>query len=1313
MGGHQSPHYPPSIVRSSSHQSPVDLDRIPEKIEYNGLTGVPTGPKSAIGRLGDEPVVTAFARHSPHIFIPASLCPTLPTTRKHLAKFLKISDQRICIDLNLGWRVIFEASPQGREKLQQCYQEFHLKTLFGSYVLNMQCFPNGDQGVTAMVDSGARPPAGSMRDLQHPPTGNTGSLENLTSRSESGLAKANTGSAEVVPNHSSPVGMRADKDDSSSISALTTSDTSGTKAAKCHVCKTGSLVPLDPLIFCTSCPRRYHHRCHKHPTSTLSDGSGQWQCQRCVKRQVPPGSRLSTSSLAADEQTSAPIHRRVELIEPTTANEERTHDDTASSCVSDMLRRSSQVAERAVHSREVTHSSEADKLVEMSFTDAGTKARQPKKTGRLNLVRKKLETGKTVLGDLGSHTDHHIVPGSGEASHGKTHQLHDLAEEGSRRNALSEAVQAETRQAGALGSDEIIEDCTATTVADLGAAGPINGSEETQDAPDATASNSKRNPKIKPTAPHLRTSQILTDASRTERKPHKWSGTGADKYIIEGGYNQLRDSECTHTKVRRDTAAARPEDVCDKHALRPDHDILGGQSTVASAPSPGAEAATNAAKTRDVLNASGPTVKRQKLANVATRQCVTCQKTIALNPSGTNVHCSRCKKGMNDSKTPLRVEQAESPLSLSVPHHKVDTALSSSADAVNELPEFSDLTQRKEPDTIVLGDGDNRHDLIGGATFSFPESGRPERVDQRTACDGCRKDHKRCVHHADTGPSDGNGESDVSDEEIDASPVLQTSKKRRYQSDRDSLANDEEVSLNDGQTNDQNSSTGEGPISAPVKAKIVRKSFRVVAKNERDLGNGYKRPGGSYRKLVGMALCAQEGYRMNSRDVPRWIAEHIPGYDLKHGNNWESGISATISQYRYKPPGEKQICTRPLWYTEGYDPNNKSKGSIVQLMPGVQHSMPQWRPEPKQPTSSKKLQDTTPVSRIRETASVNNMCRKRSRKSHLQQDESEPGNESHDTERGSDQLGEMGSLGDLNDVAMRDVEYSFRSTYEVQKEQQKQHAPSGLLNDNSETSDDEPILRRKRFSMPEVSNGEGREPLIAQEERYVAVPDADHDAVEQAEADTPRTLDAHVGRTDSPVLVRSPGMSTAQEHQSTAARPLQTLERQADPKNVASAFSLADIIKRDSQNMDYSALSLFEEWPEYDPSRNNFHKAAKLAEIKARPRRKQRFRMPLTRDPWVEPRPPPDLRAQSSRQSPASFDRTVRTPSKMQKIFNPWQSETGEANEIVYETWEEFFDLPTNPIPILQDGQLAYRDGMHNDDGMLRRAKMIFKTGYA
>jgi hypothetical protein len=57
----------------------------------------------------------------------------------------------------------------------------------------------------------------------------------------------------------------------------------------------------------------------------------------------------------------------------------------------------------------------------------------------------------------------------------------------------------------------------------------------------------------------------------------------------------------------------------------------------------------------------------------------------------------------------------------------------------------------------------------------------------------------------------------------------------------------------------------------------------------------------------------------------------------------------------------------------------------------------------------------------------------------------------------------------------------------------------------------------------------------------------------------------------------------------------------------------------------------------------------------------------------------------------------------------PWENPDNDPTRKEYTSLEEFFDFPDNMIPIISEGQLAYRDGTRTDDGRLPRAREIFK----
>lgn len=135
---------------------------------------------------------------------------------------------------------------------------------------------------------------------------------------------------------------------------------------------------------------------------------------------------------------------------------------------------------------------------------------------------------------------------------------------------------------------------------------------------------------------------------------------------------------------------------------------------------------------------------------------------------------------------------------------------------------------------------------------------------------------------------------------------------------------------------------------------------------------------------------------------------------------------------------------------------------------------------------------------------------------------------------------------------------------------------------------------------------------------------------------------------------------------------------------------------------DFSAISLFEEWPEYDPKRRpHLPDYGTATAVHRRKKRRQDGKsLPSVHDSWFNTQPIVHKQAHLlGRARPsAKFD---------------WSLEPQQETLVECKTIEEVFDLPPHPIPVLSEGHLAYRDGLLNEDDVLPRAKIVYKTGYA
>lgn len=1140
-----------------------------QKIDFNGLTGVPTGPKKAPLPQSEISEIQVSAR-SPHIFISASDLAPLPTTRKHLAKFLRVKESSVTCD-EAGWRIAFESSVVGRDDLDRCFNEFNQQKLFRQYVLKMQCLPNGTAANTSIHDSKNNLPGPFVSRSMDGEASRDGSLAPIVLETAAAPASLASESAVIPPQHETPastsarpshVAARAEKDDSSSISAVTNSDLSVSKHSKCHVCGTPPLLGLQSLVACTTCPRKYHHRCQPRNTIPASaEDLSVWQCQRCIKKNVPPKSRPSVPSLPATSPAPSATQpaRTFDSGQQTLQQLSHTPDNGGSASVA---------KEATLDSLEL----DADDLVEKSFAHNELNEHQ-KKIGRLSFVRKKLEKGPATdaQAEFGAETspdDSRDVP-----THG--------------------SPQGEKRK---LGQEEV--------------------------------------------------------------------------------------------------DVARP-----KKALKPNGKLL-----------PTTEPTPRSVSSQLEAQPSGPgmAMKRNKLAHPATTQCVRCQRTTALNPSGSSNLCSKCRKETRTSsalETPNAAQMRDNNETLqSNSTYETSTTVSGQGLPARQVGDNRPDKQRAN------GLNPSSSAKPGSASDSL---GKLKKPDQRTACNDCRTQHRRCSHNASGGDKPQDNRLDAA-HETDLWAVQQTPPKARLSkvSKSEAVSGNGERSDRSEDSDEALSSEGEVNTNANV-VNVKRKSFNTVARHEHDLGDGFERPNGTYEKLIGMALCSTEKYRMISNEIIGWIADNIPGYEMKVGNKWEAGVRATITMKKWRPLDDTKRCLNPPWRThQSEDPNNKP--FTVELMPGFEKTMLHWDPVLKTPMSPVKrdraksmlttgvLRDasrnategdggsTLPGRQQATTQTKAKLASANDEKKKWKEPRASPLPPSHFNGLDSD-------LNIVERVAVRDSDSEGTA---------KQAKGRGLQS----SSDDEPLSRRRPSRQAASSDIE--EPLMATRQLSAAVsqPIAAKDMTTMAsENDARPDASGEEARSSTRTNTDTTGGTLELEERSSAFGSRSKPGEATSPEH-----TLQWLPERDPIGDDY-ALSLFSEWPEYDPHRISIDRAAKVAEIQARPRRKQRFRAPLSRDPRTGRRltQVPPTTADSSRQSSVSFDRPNRTPSKTKRGFDVFQLEDEEASVKVCETWEEFFGVPSNPIPIIYDGQLAYRDGTQNDDGTLPRAKVIFKTGYA
>ena len=446
---------------------------LPERINFNGVEGVPTGPRPKLGAMPPTlPPINENVKRRPHIFISAECLPPLKPTVKHLQGYLNkfvLTESSIVVD-QTGYYVLFEDSETDRKRLNLCYNTKRDGMLFSQHKLKMVCRPDGcsnadGRGIdnagntnTAITTPSTETAASAQAFCNNHVTRPMASVSEshkakdprLQLRGGMAVSNSNVESPTDTPGLPLRVPSRQDKEDaSSSISGFTSSDISASKPSQCHMCKETQFSEADALIQCSSCPRRYHRWCHTRPPIPPNlELDHAWQCRRCIKKQIQSKSRLSGGSLATSVspapsvgQPEEPPAKRIRLDgaeitvadgltaseahpESFDANHARgnsAHDVTPINELEQLsagsLLNGNLLAEEPHVKSDDSQLNEADDLVAQSFTRSGARkagSMKPDKPVKLTFVRKKLtrpEVSSAVQGAMNTSVAGDDTPG--------------------------------------------------------------------------------------------------------------------------------------------------------------------------------------------------------------------------------------------------------------------------------------------------------------------------------------------------------------------------------------------------------------------------------------------------------------------------------------------------------------------------------------------------------------------------------------------------------------------------------------------------------------------------------------------------------------------------------------------------------------------------------------------------------------------------------------------------------------------------------------------------------------------------------------
>jgi hypothetical protein len=103
-----------------------------------------------------EPIKPTM-KQTPYLFISRQYLPVLAKTVGQLEQRLSTYQwDYVCCD-QTGYFIIFEESKKGEDEAVRCYQECHLKSLFGKYMMNMECSQHGKETAAGGASAAMHP----------------------------------------------------------------------------------------------------------------------------------------------------------------------------------------------------------------------------------------------------------------------------------------------------------------------------------------------------------------------------------------------------------------------------------------------------------------------------------------------------------------------------------------------------------------------------------------------------------------------------------------------------------------------------------------------------------------------------------------------------------------------------------------------------------------------------------------------------------------------------------------------------------------------------------------------------------------------------------------------------------------------------------------------------------------------------------------------------------------------------------------------------------------------------------------------------
>ena len=1276
-------------------------------IDFDGLRGVPVGPRGGTGKIDAKKFESNV--NSPCIWIPAERVPPLPNLIRHLKQMLRAQQpERINVNEH-GWHLFFDTSSNGQLKLEACYHEFHRKRFF-SYELDMQCFPDGigtsnqlkKRARTSLEGNGitgepSDPPLSAKsspsktthfagREITYldplrkseatpskklPQKENDSALKDTPSRVvQQDLprhlsAELNAQAASPINANIHVLSQRSERDETGSqASGVTHSDSSRIKRDKCHVCSGETGHGLSSLVQCSTCRRKYHRRCHQDPViPDVLDEDHSWSCRSCVKKGRTHKGKLQVKHVKP-RSNPGPIlsasSPQPALLDTDVGQQHDRSDAPAPPVVESQALSGAQVnlaqpglkKAQWVPKRHVTTNPDPEVVLDIGNGD-------PMLSDPDDLVEKSFSAAAAVPQTNAQcqkpgkfKMTRTKLPPSARASKAQQEQP---------PNQVASSKDLDNVQAGSkhhLKDSSTNVPAVRNSVADLRALA-YRAHESHQSAikngagNDGNAENEERHSRdIRPES----TTQLSSIEQPTvQSEAHQVFEPAQSDDVASVAHTRVAQLEIPESpdevrlgSLSRDEATQDPR-LLAKH-VRVNSELSGlsdEQISNASPVQPGKHAASKKSK--------APTFSC----------CSACQKRIPAGPSGMTRLCFGCKK---KAAAPNVSQTVDAGTDTDPAVRLVDAVVPSTAEqwvAPRKNQEHAgSVTPNdsggKKGQAIIAS---QLHGSVDQAVSAPPSAtqAQPKSVPKiNSVPDSIVEDQDEDVSLEPAVPSGKIATTPLAEPPHMPAPSVDSPSEHR------------------SPTHDAADDTAETTSS---RVEYIRSI----------VGDSHNRPTGSRTILVAMAMSTRPTQRMQAKDIVDWISANIPTCKANEGN-WRERVVSQLTQ------GTQTKSVRGQWHMDEW---KEGDGGVpgkkwYKLLPDKIDEMWTWCPLLQQPVPPKcpSILKTSSLKRQRESKSTDSATALRGTLSMGSVSSISTPTTPLTATNSADGLGssKQGSTTtamtpgqDAMDVAESSNIHDLRMEDEQSSESvtTRGKGPRATPAIDQPSSDDEPLLKRLR-------RDELAKPALPKHMQQQHTPaNTEMDELPDA-GDENAHVEAIEGSLD---LGNSPEAPTPLIGSKKAKVVILNMRK----------GSLSDDINNlSSRNL--SVTSFYDEWPEYREE-NMFDAQAKLAEIIKRPTRKQMFGKPAfcsrlrVRDPAMEVPVVP----------------VTASPEKRTKMLidpnNPYPWEDSDVDPVLeeYQSLDEFFDFPANMIPIISEGQLAYRDGTRNDDGRLPRAREVFK----